>query len=84
MQALDPALRACGGVRGGRELTGLGVEVEITPSGAETVLHSFAGGGSDGANPTANLLQSSDGNLYGSTGAGGTSGYGTFFKVALQ
>jgi uncharacterized repeat protein (TIGR03803 family) len=62
----------------------LGTVFEITPSGTETVLHSFAGGGSDGANPTANLLQSSDGNLYGSTGAGGTSGYGTFFKVTLQ
>ncbi|HXC09678.1 MAG TPA: choice-of-anchor tandem repeat GloVer-containing protein, partial [Steroidobacteraceae bacterium] len=62
----------------------LGTVFEITPSGTETVLHSFAGGSSDGANPTANLLQSSDGNLYGSTGAGGTSGYGTFFKVTLQ
>ncbi len=62
----------------------LGTVFEITPSGTETVLHSFAGGSGDGANPTANLLQSSDGNLYGSTGAGGTSGYGTFFKVTLQ
>jgi uncharacterized repeat protein (TIGR03803 family) len=62
----------------------LGTVFEITPSGTETVLHSFAGGSSDGANPTANLIQSSDGNLYGSTGAGGASGYGTFFKVTLQ
>jgi uncharacterized repeat protein (TIGR03803 family) len=62
----------------------LGTVFEITPSGTETVLHSFAGGSSDGANPSANLIQSSDGNLYGSTGAGGTSGYGTFFKVTLQ
>jgi uncharacterized repeat protein (TIGR03803 family) len=62
----------------------LGTVFEITPSGTETVLHSFAGGSSDGANPSANLLQSSDGNLYGSTSAGGTSGYGTFFKVTLQ
>jgi uncharacterized repeat protein (TIGR03803 family) len=62
----------------------LGTVFEITPSGTESVLHSFAGGSSDGANPSANLIQSSDGNLYGSTGAGGTSGYGTFFEVALQ
>jgi hypothetical protein len=48
------------------------------------VLHSFAGGSGDGANPSANLIQSSDGNLYGSTGAGGTTGYGTFFEVTLQ
>jgi uncharacterized repeat protein (TIGR03803 family) len=63
---------------------GLGTVFEITPSGTETVLHSFAGGSSDGANPSANLVQSSDGNLYGSTGAGGAGGHGTFFKVALQ
>ncbi|MEO7206630.1 MAG: choice-of-anchor tandem repeat GloVer-containing protein [Steroidobacteraceae bacterium] len=37
----------------------------------------------DGANPEANLLQGIDGNLYGSTGAGGASGLGTFFKITL-
>jgi uncharacterized repeat protein (TIGR03803 family) len=62
----------------------LGTVFEVTPSGTETVLHAFAGGSSDGANPSANLIQSSDGNLYGSTGAGGSSGDGTFFEVALQ
>ncbi|HEY0745288.1 MAG TPA: choice-of-anchor tandem repeat GloVer-containing protein [Steroidobacteraceae bacterium] len=64
--------------------SGFGTVFELTPSGTETVLHAFAGGSSDGGNPSANLIQSSDGNLYGSTYAGGTSGYGTFFKVALQ
>ena len=64
--------------------SGLGIVFELTPGGTETILHSFAGGGSDGANPSANLVQGSDGNLYGSTGAGGTSGNGTFFKVTLQ
>jgi uncharacterized repeat protein (TIGR03803 family) len=63
--------------------SGFGTVFKITPSGTETVLHSFAGS-SDGANPSANLLQSSDGSLYGSTGAGGAGGFGTFFKVALQ
>jgi uncharacterized repeat protein (TIGR03803 family) len=64
--------------------SGLGTVFKLTPSGTETILHAFAGGGSDGANPSANLVQGSDGNLYGSTGAGGTSGDGTFFKVTLQ
>jgi uncharacterized repeat protein (TIGR03803 family) len=64
--------------------SGLGIVFKLTPSGTQTVLHSFAGGSSDGANPSANLVQGSDGNLYGSTGAGGTSGNGTFFKVTLQ
>jgi uncharacterized repeat protein (TIGR03803 family) len=60
-----------------------GTVFKITPSGSETILHTFAGS-RDGANPSANLLQSGDGNLYGSTGAGGAGGFGTFFKVALQ
>ncbi|HEY6619635.1 MAG TPA: choice-of-anchor tandem repeat GloVer-containing protein [Steroidobacteraceae bacterium] len=63
--------------------SGLGTVFKLTPSGTETISHSFAGS-SDGANPGANLVQGSDGNLYGSTGAGGTSGDGTFFKVTLQ
>jgi uncharacterized repeat protein (TIGR03803 family) len=63
--------------------SGLGTVFELTPNGTETILHAFAGG-SDGANPTANLVQGSDGNLYGSTSAGGTKGDGTFFKITLQ
>lgn len=62
----------------------LGTVFMLTPNGTETILHAFAGGSSDGANPSANLVQGSDGNLYGSTGAGGSSGEGTFFKVTLQ
>ena len=64
--------------------SGLGIVFELTPSGTETILHAFAGGSSDGANPGANLVQGSDGNLYGSTAAGGPGGNGTFFKVTLQ
>jgi uncharacterized repeat protein (TIGR03803 family) len=64
--------------------SGFGTVFKLTPSGTETILHTFTGGAGDGANPSANLVQGSDGNLYGSTGAGGTSGNGTFFKVKLQ
>lgn len=62
----------------------LGTVFEITPSGVETVLHSFTGGSSDGAGDWANLVQGTDGNLYGSSFAGGANGDGTFFTVALQ
>lgn len=62
----------------------VGTVFEVTPSGTETILHTFAGGGSDGANPSANLVLGSDGNLYGSTYAGGPGGVGTVFKVALH
>ncbi len=53
----------------------------------ETVLHNFAGG-SDGAGPAlGNLVFDSDGNLYGTTVAGGAnpeclSGCGTVFKLS--
>ena len=63
---------------------GLGTIFRLTPSGIETILHAFAGGSSDGANDWANLVQGSDGNLYGTTYAGGAGGYGTFFKITLQ
>jgi uncharacterized repeat protein (TIGR03803 family) len=54
----------------------------MTKSGKETVLHSFAG--RDGANPGAGLFRDAEGNIYGTTSAGGTSynGYGTIFKIA--
>jgi uncharacterized repeat protein (TIGR03803 family) len=63
--------------------SGLGTVFELTPSGIETILHVFAGA-TDGANPGANLVQGSDGNLYGTTAAGGSSGHGTIYKVTLQ
>ena len=47
-----------------------GTVFSISPSGAETVLYSFAGGGSDGAYPQG-LLQGSDGDFYGTTANGG-------------
>src|SRR6202035_324986 len=47
----------------------------------ETVLHSFAGGTTDGCFPYAGLLRDKAGNLYGTTQACGASGYGIVFKV---
>jgi uncharacterized repeat protein (TIGR03803 family) len=61
---------------------GVGTVFRITSRGKETVLFSFAGG-KDGANPQAPLVMDAKGNLYGTTAAGGTSGNGTIFKLAL-
>jgi uncharacterized repeat protein (TIGR03803 family) len=58
---------------------GCGTVFEITPSGALTTLHSFDN--SDGASPYAGLVQATDGNLYGTTAAGGTKEFGTVFKI---
>jgi uncharacterized repeat protein (TIGR03803 family) len=57
-----------------------GTVFKVTPSGLETVLYAFTGG-SDGSNPTVQLIQDTDGNLYGTTGYGGAFGSGTVFKV---
>jgi uncharacterized repeat protein (TIGR03803 family) len=57
---------------------------ELTPSnGGWTVstLYSFTGG-NDGANPFSGLVFDSAGNLYGTTYAGGSNGFGTVFRLA--
>jgi uncharacterized repeat protein (TIGR03803 family) len=68
-----------GGGNGGT--SGYGTVFKITPTGVETVLYSFAGGTTDGADPAASLIQGSDGSFYGTTRSGGTSGGGTVFKI---
>ena len=57
-----------------------GVVFEISSSGSETILHNFIGG-NDGANPYSPLIRDAQGNLYGTTGRGGSTGNGTIFKV---
>jgi uncharacterized repeat protein (TIGR03803 family) len=46
----------------------------------ETTLYAFTGG-TDGASPYASLIQDANGNLYGTTFAGGTANLGTIFKI---
>jgi uncharacterized repeat protein (TIGR03803 family) len=59
---------------------GCGTVFKITPGGTLTVLHSF--NGTDGEYPGGGLVQGSDGNFYGATGAGGTGSNCTGFKPA--
>lgn len=64
----------------------LGTVFKITTDGTaagttEAVLHSFAGGTTDGSGPTGGLIQASDGKLYGLVGSGGTSSYGGIFNI---
>ena len=49
---------------------------------AQTVtnLHSFSG--SDGSSPEDQLVQGTDGNLYGTTSQGGAHNYGTIFRIS--
>jgi uncharacterized repeat protein (TIGR03803 family) len=60
---------------------GYGTVFKLSPTGKLTLLHSFSGD-PDGVNPYARLARDGAGNLYGTTFYGGTSGYGTVFKVS--
>lgn len=62
---------------------GAGTVFKMTTNGSLTRLYFFTGG-NDGANPFAGLARASDGNFYGTTGHGGTNGYGTVFKITTN
>jgi uncharacterized repeat protein (TIGR03803 family) len=61
--------------------TTMGSIFKLGPSGTFKLLHNFGAGGTGGAAPYAALLQDFAGNLYGTTGYGGTSGQGTVFRL---
>jgi uncharacterized repeat protein (TIGR03803 family) len=50
-------------------------------SAAEAVLHAFRSGGGDGLAPYGRLISDAEGNLYGTTAFGGTSGTGIVFEL---
>jgi uncharacterized repeat protein (TIGR03803 family) len=76
----DPAGNFYGTTRFGGAY-GDGTIYKITPSGQETVLHSFAGG-NDGQGPVGSLIEDSKGNFYGTTLlGGGAADVGTVFKL---
>jgi uncharacterized repeat protein (TIGR03803 family) len=65
---------------------GWGAIFKIAPSGALTTLYNFCSqkGCPDGNFPDSDLIQSTDGNMYGTTPAGGANNYGTVFKITLN
>jgi uncharacterized repeat protein (TIGR03803 family) len=71
----------------GASLKGLGVSLgtlfRMTTSGVVTPLYAF-GGGDDGGNPLASLIQGRDGNLYGTASTGGSNGAGTVFRLGTN
>ena len=61
---------------------GDGTVFKLSPSGAETVLHSFTGTNGDGNDPYGGLVMDGAGNLYGVTVFGGKNNAGTVFKIS--
>jgi len=59
---------------------GWGTIFKVTPSGSETVLHSFDLG-MDGGEPCAGLVVDAQGNFYGSAGLGGAYNSGTLYEM---
>jgi uncharacterized repeat protein (TIGR03803 family) len=66
---------------------GCGTVFKISPSGTLTTIYNFcaqlSSGGFclDGEAPIASLLQANDGNFYGTTAGGGSSNFGTVFRI---
>lgn len=66
----------------------VGTVFKLSPTGVETVLHSFSG--TDGSSPLSSLVMDAAGNLYGTTWTGGDlnfcseQGCGTVFKVTPE
>jgi uncharacterized repeat protein (TIGR03803 family) len=77
----DAAGNLYGTTFGGGSGNGYGTIFKLTPTGVETVLHSFTG--DDGAGPADRLIADAAGNLYGTTKYGGLN-YGTVFKLTLN
>jgi len=87
--ALDSSNNVYGATTdGGTGTIGNGVIFEVSPSGTETVIHTFAGG-TDGANPFGGIVMDDFGNVYGTTVYGGdmscgTKGCGVVFEAATK
>ncbi len=64
--------------------SGQGTIFKITPAGELTTLYSFCAqnGCTDGANPTAPLVEDTNGELYGTAFEGGTAGFGVVFRIS--
>jgi uncharacterized repeat protein (TIGR03803 family) len=86
IQATDGSLYGTtefGGSSGCFMNEGCGTIFTLTPDGnGYAILHTFTGGLTDGESPLA-LLQTTDGNFYGTTNLGGSAGAGVVFRLTI-
>jgi len=71
---------------GGTFNYGYGTVFKLTPAGVFTTLYTFCAqtGCLDGSYPIGQLLQATDGNLYGTTYSGGANDEGTIFRISTS
>lgn len=69
------------GIAGQGGTSGAGTVYRVAADGTFTLLYSFSGG-NDGGYPVGGLALDKEGNLYGTTQLGGTSGTGTIFELS--
>ncbi len=69
---------------GGGANNNSGTIYRMTPGGKFTLLYSFGAFAGDGVRPAGGPIQATDGNLYGSTAAGGSAGAGSLYKITLD
>jgi uncharacterized repeat protein (TIGR03803 family) len=62
----------------------LGTVFKMTHTGQITALHIFTGGSTDGSCPFVGVTMSGHGDLFGTTAEGGTSAFGTVFRVVAS
>jgi uncharacterized repeat protein (TIGR03803 family) len=80
-----PAMDKAGNLYGttsGNGCSGNGTVWKVSPKGAETILHSFAGGTTDGCNPYGGVVRDPKGNLYGTTFSCGAYNAGTVWELS--
>ncbi len=68
-------------VNGSQSASNFGTAFMVTPAGALTTIYTFTG--HDGVGPTPELVQGSDGNLYGLSSEYGPNNLGVFFKLTF-
>jgi uncharacterized repeat protein (TIGR03803 family) len=72
------------GTTAGGGSSSAGTVFQLTPAGTLNTLVNFSGTNGAGAIPHGGVIQGSDGNFYGTTYFGGSSGYGTIFQLTAN
>jgi uncharacterized repeat protein (TIGR03803 family) len=75
------AIAYAGGVAGDSPVTSGLYAIAGSPNLVLNILHDFTSANNGGVYPYAGVMQGSDGNFYGTTAYGGSSGDGTLFKM---